>query len=67
MEKDLVGRTITVRIPDRDMNGKLMKDKFTTIKGKCTYYGINFFGDMSITINRTPVYPITDIDIIKIE
>jgi hypothetical protein len=67
MERNLVGRVVTVRIPDRDFEGKKINGKFTTIKGICTFYGDNIFGDRSITINRTPVFPITDEDIINVQ
>ena len=64
--ENLVGKTVTVRILDRDEKGKEIKGKYTTIKGKCTFYGKNFFDQECITLDRTPIVPITKKDIIKI-
>lgn len=67
-ERDLVGKTVTVRIPERDFNGKVIPNKYTTIRGKCTHYGMMpSIGEKSITIGRTPVFPIKDDHIIKVE
>jgi hypothetical protein len=67
-EKDLIGKTVTVRIPERDHVGKVIPHKYSSIKGKCVHYGVlPALGVKSITIGRTPVFPITDNDILKVE
>ena len=63
----LKGNILTIRIPDRDLKGREIKGKFTTIKGLCTFHGKNLFGEDSITIDRTPVFPFYLKDVVKIE
>lgn len=67
-ERDLVGKIVTVRVPERDDVGKVIPHRYSKIRGKCTHYGIlPAIGVKSITIGRTPVFPITDMDILKVE
>lgn len=62
---NLIGKSVTVRINDRDNNGKKIWNKFTTITGKCYYAGYNkALGCNQITIDRTPIFPIKEEDII---
>lgn len=65
--ENLVGKVVTVRILDRDLNGKEIPGKYTQIKGLCKFYGKNLLGMMSITLDRTPIFPISTKDIIKYE
>jgi hypothetical protein len=65
--KGLVGKVVTIRINDRDEKGKLIKDKSTTIKGLCSFYGENLLGELTITLNRTPIFPFSDRDIVRID
>jgi hypothetical protein len=67
VSEEIIGKLVTVRIPYRDFKGKLVPNKYESMKGVCTFYGETVLGIMSITIDRTPVYPITERDIIKIE
>lgn len=65
--KELVGKIVTVKVLDRDEKGKKIPKKFTTMKGLCTFFGKNLLGQTTITIGRTPLFPITYSDIVKIE
>jgi hypothetical protein len=64
---EIVGKIVTVKINDRDINGKIITDKFTTVKGKCTFIGYNdILKCNQITINRIPIFPFDMSNIIKI-
>lgn len=61
-------KIVTVRINDRDNKGKIIQNKYTSIRGKCYFYGYNQYLECNmIVINRTPIFPITEEDIIKVE
>lgn len=64
----LLGKLITIKINDRNESGKIISDKFTTIKGKCEFIGYNnILNHNQITINRMPIFPFDESQIIKIE
>jgi hypothetical protein len=68
INRDLIGKVITVRIPSRDHTGKKTLNKNTKITGTCTYAGYNeILGMQQVTIGRMPIYPIyeTDITLVK--
>ena len=65
--KALVGKVVTIRINDRDEKGRTVKNKFTTIKGICSFYGKNLLGELTITLNRTPIFPFSDRDIVRVD
>lgn len=66
--ESLLRKLITVKINDRDEYGKIIPDKFTTIKGICSFFGYNdSIESYQITINRVPIFPINKSDILKIE
>lgn len=66
--ESLLRKLVTVKINDRDESGKIIPDKFTTIKGICSFFGYNELLDYyQITINRVPIFPINKSDILKIE
>ena len=68
IDQNLVGKTLTVLISDRDFNGKVIWNKTTTIKGKCKFAGFNkLLGHDQVTIDRTPIWPIVPDMIIKVE
>lgn len=57
-------KKVKVRIPDRDKDGKVMKDVYTHIVGNCTFYGFNSFLDCDvIVVDRTPIFPVSKEDI----
>jgi hypothetical protein len=63
-----IGKIITIKINDRDIEGNIIINKFTTVKGLCSYHGYNkIFNCYQITINRMPILPFKESDIIKIE
>jgi hypothetical protein len=64
----LIGKKIRVRIPDRNIIGKIETNRFTFVTGICTFAGYNeYLEDYQITIDRTPIFPIQfkDVEIIK--
>jgi hypothetical protein len=65
MEKErYLGKKVRVKINDRDINGKLIWNKFTFIEGKCTFIGNNnILNLLQITIDRTPIFPVKEEDI----
>ena len=64
----LLGKLITIKINERDESGKIILDKFTTIKGNCQFFGYNNIIDHNqITIDRIPIFPFKESDILKIE
>jgi hypothetical protein len=65
--KGLVGKVVTIRINDRDEKGKTIKNKFTIIKGLCSFYGENLLGELTIILNRTPIFPFSDRDIVRVD
>lgn len=68
INSELESKVLTVRINDRDINGKIIWNKFVNIKGKCIFAGYNeVLGCDQVTINRTPIYPVTIDDIVKVE
>lgn len=68
INQNLVGKTLTVLISDRDFNGKIIWNKTTTLKGKCTFAGFNnLLGYDQVTIDRTPIWPVVSDMIIKVE
>ena len=63
----MVGKIVTVRIHDKENSDPFNKGYYL-LKGKCYYYGYNeFLGVMQITLNRNPIYPIKQEDIVNIE
>jgi hypothetical protein len=67
MLEQLIGKKIRVRILDRDNVGKEIPNRFTTIKGICTFAGKNQILDVyQVTIDRTPIFPIQfkDVEVI---
>jgi hypothetical protein len=65
---EILNKILVIKINDRDINGKIISDKFTTIKGKCSFIGYNnILNCNQITINRIPIFPFDESDIIKIE
>ena len=68
IDYNLVGKTLTVLISDRDFNGKPIWNKTTTVKGTCTFAGFNkLLGYDQITIDRIPIWPVVSDMIIKVE
>jgi hypothetical protein len=66
--EQLIGKKIRVKIPDRDIIGKLEPNKFTFVTGICTFAGYNeYLEDYQITIGRMPIFPIQfkDVEILK--
>jgi hypothetical protein len=64
LNESLLGRTVKVWIPDRDINGKRLPNKKTYVVGKCTAVGRNkYTGYMQITVNRMPIYPVKPSDV----
>ena len=63
-----LGKIITIKINDRDESGKIIPDKFTTVKGKCQFFGYNnILEHNQITIDRIPIFPFDERQIIKVE
>ncbi len=59
MFDNLIGKNIRVSINDRDINGKVIPNKFTTIEGKCRFAGFNPILEVwQVTVDRTPIFPI---------
>lgn len=66
--ESLLGKLITIKINDRDESGKIIPNKFTTIKGKCQFFGYNkILNHNQITINRMPIFPFDESQIINVE
>jgi hypothetical protein len=62
------GKIISVKINDRDERGFKLHDKFTFIKGYCTFSGYNEILDKNqVTINRMPIFEEDIFDIIVID
>lgn len=67
MEK-FIGKTVSVKINDRDNKGKIIWNKFTFVKGKCFFAGYNsVLGTNQITIGRMPIFPVKEQDIIILD
>lgn len=61
LNKIYLGKILTVKINDRDFEGNVILDKFTTVKGRCEFIGYNKILDcFQVTIDRMPI---TDIDL----
>jgi hypothetical protein len=59
MFDNLIGKKIRVSINDRDINGKVIPNRFTSIDGICTFAGYNTILEVwQVTIGRTPIFPI---------
>jgi hypothetical protein len=66
--ESFLGKLITIKINDRDESGKIIPDKFTIIKGKSNFVGYNnILNHNQITINRMPIFPFDESQIIKVE
>jgi hypothetical protein len=64
IDRSLIGQIITVKIPERDHTGKVIPAKSTKITGTCTYAGYNkYLGTKQVTIGRTPIFPVSELDI----
>lgn len=64
IDRSLIGKVITVRIPETDHRGKVIKNRATKITGICTFAGYNeFLGTKQVTVGRTPIFPVTEFDV----
>jgi len=68
IDSSLTNRIVTIKINDRDDNGKKIWNKFVFIAGKCTFAGINpITKEIQITIDRTPYFPLVESDLVNVE
>lgn len=66
--ESFLGKLITIKINDRDESGKIISNKFTTIRGKCEFIGYNrVLEEYQITLNRMPIFPFKESDILNVE
>lgn len=64
IDKSLIGQIITVRIPERNHQGKINQTQTRKITGTCTYAGYNeVLGAKQVTVGRTPIFPVTEFDV----
>jgi hypothetical protein len=64
IDRSLIGQIITVRIPERDITGKVIPTRATKITGPCTFAGYNqLLGVKQVTVGRMPVFPVSEFDI----
>jgi hypothetical protein len=64
LNKSLIGKKIKVFTPKRFYPGSKVMVEDHYIVGKCTFAGINeYLGVKQITVDRTPVFPVREIDV----
>lgn len=66
LEDMFLGKDVEIKILDRDQQGKITPNNFTTVTGKCNFIGPNRFLNipLQVTINRTP-YEVKHVNDIK--
>jgi hypothetical protein len=61
IDKSLIGKIVKVYLPQTYYKGSGVSTEASYIVGKCTFAGFNWFlGSKQITVNRTPVFLVTD-------
>lgn len=64
---DYKGKQIKVRVPTKKVPGEIHHqyiEEFSYITGKCVFSGYNqIIQQYQVTIDRTPIWPVTDEDI----
>lgn len=64
--EDIVGKRVRVKNVQL-INGPVGGQTHSNIVGKCYFYGINNFGMLQCTVDRTPIWPIEETDIEVLE
>jgi hypothetical protein len=64
LDKSLVGKIVKVHLPQTKHKGSGIISEASYIIGKCTFAGFNWnVNAKQITINRTPIFPVREIDV----
>lgn len=65
LDKSLIGKIVKVYLPQTYYKGSGVSTEASYIVGKCTFAGFNWFlGKKQITINRTPIFPVREEDVV---